>query len=98
MDPLNNQPISSQPAPFTPETDKSNRSMGKLIGILVLILVLIIAAMYLFSSPKDEGRAPRDNNMPATNEQTAVPNSADDLQSLQAELEASIGDIENNNF
>ncbi len=97
------------PAPTAPE----HKKVGPIIAILIIILVLIIGALYLFASRINTEQAPVDSSVAASD--TAMPlqnnasNSApstvqpvtgtsDDLGSLEADLKTSAGGIDSQNF
>ena len=97
MDQNNQQPQST--APMTPPM--AHRKVGPIITVLVIVLILIIGALYLFAS-KTNAPAP-ENTM--TNDATAasqevqpVTNTSDDVSSIEADLNASTQGLDQQNF
>lgn len=97
------------PAPTAPE----HKKVGPIIAILIIILVLIIGALYLFASRINTEQTPVDSSVAANN--TAAPSqndasnntsttiqpvtgTSDDIGSLEADLNASASGLDNQNF
>jgi uncharacterized protein YpmB len=104
MDPITQTtPNQQQPAPVNPEhlPAQAGKKVGPIIATLVIILVLIIAALYIFAS-KISQRTATDQmtDQPAASQQTVQPvtNDSDDLNSIQADLNASTNGVDNQNF
>ena len=92
MDPVSPQPPISQPMPVS--TAPEHKKVGPIIAILIIVLVLIVGALYLFASRINQEQAPVDSSVAAGDTaapQTVTPvtNSADDVSSLESDLNAS---------
>lgn len=92
MEPNINNPISTNEI----ATD-SKKKVGPIVVILAVVLILIIGALYLFSSsvtktPSIEEQA----NVVETVQ--PVTNTSDDVQTLDADLNASIEGLDQTNF
>ena len=113
MDPINPQPAQSayQPTQAQPSLEPQHKKVGPIIAILIIVLVLIIGALYLFASrineeqPVNEQTVATDSTQPASNssaesQQTVKPitNNADDISSLQNDLNDSTKGLDNQNF
>jgi flagellar basal body-associated protein FliL len=86
-----------QPAAMNSE----HKKIGPIISTLVIVLVLIIAALYIFAS-KVSQHANTDamTDSAASSSQTVQPitNDSDDVQSIQADLNASTRGVDNQSF
>lgn len=110
MDPLAQQPqqspiqTNSMPVNTPTNTPSENKKVGPIIAILVVVLILIIGAIYLFASrvnqqvPSDTNIA--DNSLTSSQPETVTPvtNKADDINSIEADLNASTNGLDNQNF
>ncbi len=115
MDPINQQqpvpnPASSVIPPTMPSETPStptvgpteDKKAGPIIAILVIVLVLVIAALYIFAAQSTVDPIPDDSMM--TDEQTApaevqpITNTSDDIMDIQADLDASIDGLDDQNF
>jgi hypothetical protein len=72
--------------------NNSDKSIGPIVGTLVIVIVLFVAAIYVFASHVNK-QAAIDATM--VNSTTTLPteiitNSADDVQSLKADLNNSV--------
>lgn len=103
MDPITENP---QPAPMNVEQPNGeHKKVGPIIATLVIVLILIIAALYLFAS-KVSQRAGTDQmtdptvSPEATDTQSVQPvtNTSDDLQSIQDDLNTSTNGVDQQNF
>ncbi len=103
MDPINqNQPV----PPAAPQnTDgEQGKKVGPIVATLVIVLVLIFAALYLFAAKVSQHNAAQDINDPTVSSTTSVErvkpvtNTDDDLQSIQADLNASATGVDQQNF
>lgn len=94
----NNQPITQpiQPA-VAPQGEKK---VGPIVATLIIVLILIIAALYLFASKINQSEAPIENV--AVQEQQAVApaeiSSENDVSALEAELDSATAGLEEQNF
>ena len=110
---MNNQPIippADSPSPAKgPNVDKK---VGPIIATLVIVLILIIAALYLFASRINQPAIPDDNDVTAgdldgkvatttaasTTTVQPVTNTSTDVKSLQSDLNDSTKGLDNQNF
>ncbi len=82
--------------PPVPSTEKK---VGPIVGALIIVLILIIAALYFFGS-KLNTQAPVESQQQATletadnGEMTASAAQADDVASLQADLDMQMKDVD----
>lgn len=112
MEPLNPQPTQQQPQqPQQPQSSFStppvmqqtpaHKKTGSMIAILAIILVLIIAALYFFSVGSDD-QVPQNTAADTTAQSTAtvqpVTGTSDDVSTLEADLNASIEGLDEQNF
>ncbi len=83
--------------PPVPSTEKK---VGPIVGALIIVLMLIIAALYFFGSRLNtqspvnavpQEQASVDNN---NNAMTATASQADDVTLLQADLDAQMKDVD----
>ncbi|MDE2233307.1 MAG: hypothetical protein KGJ90_04220 [Patescibacteria group bacterium] len=93
--------------PYVPNGNgNSHKKVGPIIATLVIVLVLIIAALYLFASRlNNQQQTPSTANtagvgISATPQQSVQPitNKADDVQSLQADLNKATQGLDSQNF
>ncbi len=93
-----------------------HKKVGPIIAVLIIILVLIIGALYLFASRINEEQVPTDSSVAADGTPSAlqqsqtsssgsadqfvqpVTNNADDVTSLEADLNASTKGLDGQNF
>lgn len=98
MDPNNqNQPTAA------PVTTPEHKKIGPIIAILTIVLVLIIAALYLFAASLNKPPIDADMGTPAsmtTEVQSVAPvtNTSDDVTSIEADLNASTDGLDSSNF
>lgn len=91
----------NQPAAAMPTQTGQEKKVGPIIAILVIVLVLIIAALYIFASKINQSAIPTDNSADQTVSDGSVPavtGSADDVNSLQNDLNVSTQGLDNQNF
>jgi len=115
MDSQSNQtvPMNSIPPVTVTSTANSNghKKVGPIVATLVIVLILIIAALYVFASRINQQAVPYDNttaDQSSGNSQTAaiatpqtiapVTGKADDVNSLNADLNASTKGVDTQNF
>lgn len=99
-----NQPMTS-PAQGT-SMGNGHRKVGPIVATLIIVLVLIIAALYLFASRLNQQAAPADTtatsevDLTATATQSVQPitNTANDPQSLQNDLNKATNGLDSQNF
>jgi len=114
---LNNTPITEN-SPATPVNGAPNGDMGTnghkkvgpIIATLVIILILIIAALYVFASRANQQAIPDDGSMSAVSDGSSstqtgasatvapVTGTSTDLQSLQHDLDAATRGVDQQNF
>ena len=88
--PINPMPPAS-PSPMNAE----HKKVGPIIATLIIVLVLIIAALYLFASRLNQQAIPTDDTADqygasaTTTTVQPVTNKADDVQSIQSDLNSS---------
>ena len=69
------------------------KKVGPIVATLIIVLVLIIAALYLFASKANQPAIPTDASMQAANASTSI-----ELNSLQKELDNSTAGLDKQNF
>ena len=107
----NPSPTPSSMPSSAPMSTHEGKKVGPIVASLVIVLVLIIAALYLFASRVNKEPVPTDNDtVPAVNttnasaavqSQPSVPtvsNNSDDPASLQTDLNASLKNVDQQNF
>jgi uncharacterized membrane protein YukC len=71
--------------------NNQDKSIGPIIGTLVIVIVLFIAAIYVFAAHVSRQSAIDDSlNATSTIQYQTITNSADDVQSLKADLNNSV--------
>lgn len=109
MDPISQQTQPTQayqPSPAqTNQPVANNKKVGTIVAILIIILILIIGALYLFASKIDQEQVPNDSSVAQSQDTAAAPqtvqpvtNKADDLGSLEADLNSSTKGLDNQSF
>ncbi|MGC9605337.1 MAG: hypothetical protein ABSF56_01060 [Minisyncoccia bacterium] len=93
-----------QPAP----SGNGEKRVGPIIATLIIVLVLIIVALYLFASRINQPAVPEDNSTAAGNDNSGavaadqsvqpVVGTSTDLDSLQNDLNKSTTGLDNQNF
>lgn len=98
MPPQQNQTATSIP----PMTKSGEKKVGPIVATLIIVLVLIIAALYLFASKINQPAIPTDAAMNDTSDQTAsvqaITNTSTDVQDLQNDLNAADVGLDAQNF
>lgn len=79
-----------------PAQQPSEKKVGPIVATLIIVLVLIIAALYVFASKVNQPAIPTDASVGETS--NVQPNSPQDIQSLQDELNQSTDGLDNQNF
>lgn len=87
-----------------PPTAHTEKKVGPIVGALIIVLILIIAALYFFGQKLNTESVPQDNTSAQTtslNTQTraqetmaASASQADDIASLQADLNSQLQDVD----
>jgi len=96
----------NEQAPVANVSPNSQKKVGPIVVVLVIVLVLIVTALYLFASKiSDQSTLNTDNNTALTNNEAAVmipvetvTNTSDELQSLQNDLDVSTNGLDTQNF
>lgn len=108
MDPIQNQQVpqqvTSQVPPSAPlEQTPEHKKVGPIVAVLVVVLVLIIGALYIFASRMNQTQI--DNTSAATamteTQQTTVTpvtSTSDDVSSIEADLNMSVDGLDAQNF
>lgn len=106
-------PLRGMPSPLsTPDTGgNGHKKVGPIIATLVIVIILIIAALYVFASHVNQQAIPTDNSTAQTDNANntapapsststvqAVTNTSTDVQSLQNDLNASTQGVDSQNF
>lgn len=90
-------PVNIPPAPH-------EKKVGPIVATLVIVLILILAALWLFASKVNQPAAPVRalDQQPQQQQQTQAaapaPNSAEDLNDLNADLNTSVDGLDSQNF
>jgi hypothetical protein len=80
-----------------PPVQKAERKVGPIVGALIIVLILIIAALYFFgqklntSAPADVSAPVVNNSQPQT---PAAAAKSDDVASIQSDLDATFNDVD----
>lgn len=83
-----------------PPQVKTEKKVGPIVGALIIILVLIIAALYFFGqklnteAPSQELAPVGETSMNNSDSMTASAAKSDDVTSLEADLNAELKDID----
>src|ERR1700744_1979633 len=104
----NTQPV--QPSQSGMNESPENKKVGPIIATLLIVLILIIAALYLFAARINQPAIPTDDSgtseygdvsgaqSPAAQSVPAVTGTSTDLQSMQSDLDNSTAGLDNQNF
>ncbi len=71
------------------------KKVGPIVATLIIVLVLIIAALYLFASKVNQPAIPTDATVAGQN---AAPNTPADISSLQSDLNNATNGLDKQNF
>jgi hypothetical protein len=93
MDPINTQNSSGMMNGMPPQPHQEKK-VGPIVGALIIILVLIIAALYFFGQKLNTGAPVESAPIVETQSPEAPAATADDVDTLQAELGASLQDVD----
>jgi hypothetical protein len=77
-----------------PAQQPSEKKVGPIVATLIIVLVLIIAALYVFASKVKEPAIPTD----AQDATSTVSTGSPDLDSLQSDLNDSTSNLDKQNF
>lgn len=95
MEPNNQTQQPTQQVSSNPE----HKKVGPIIATLIIVLILIIGALYLFASKISQNTLPSEATM--NTDTVVVPtitNKADDLNSLQSDLDMSTTGVDDQKF
>ncbi len=95
MNTINNAPLGANNIASAPI--ESKKKVGPIVVILAVVLILIIGALYLFASSSNKNAVPTDADLVAETVQP-VTSTSDDVQDLDADLNASINGIDQQSF
>ncbi len=73
----------------------NNKKVGPIITVLVIVLVLIIAALYMFASRVNN--APSDS-MTTTQNGVQTTNNSDEVDDIETDLNGSTNGVDDQNF
>lgn len=71
----------------TTESQKTENGVGALIGSVIIILIIIAGAFYLFSTIKEKRNGIQNTSNPTT-EEIQTQNTSDEVTNIEADLEA----------
>ncbi len=80
-----------------PPMPKQEKKIGPIVGALIIVLILIIAALYFFGQKLNTPTAPAQETVPTVQTNENMPAAAaksDDTDTLQAELNAELKDVD----
>jgi hypothetical protein len=93
------QPTATNSVPSYPTPDTTNKKLGPIVAILVIVLVLIAAAIYLFATRGTTAeQIDSDNDTASSQEVQPVTNNSDEVSDLEADLDASVTGLDDQNF
>ncbi len=92
----NNQPITQQPGPVV--TPQGEKKVGPIVATLIIVLILIIAALYLFASKINQPDTAAENSLAAGVQASDTTMSQEDVQSLQDDLDSATTGLDQQNF
>jgi len=103
------QPVAPQPMPqptptMMPEMPKEHTPWGPIIGVIVILILLVAAAIYVWGQKlnNDEKQSPITPAAPVSQIQNTQPAAAaepvDELTSLEVDLDASVEGLDDSNF
>ena len=79
-------------------TSENKKNIGPIIATLVIVLILIIGALYIFASHISQQTLPADALNTSTTTVQVITNKSDDVNSLQNDLNSSIDGLNKQNF
>jgi hypothetical protein len=100
MDSNNTQPVEqvNNTTPSYQSSPTSEKKIGPIVGILVLVLVLVAAAIYLFGNRATSDVAAPEDTSAASTEVQPVTNNSDEVNDLETDLNASVYGLDDQNF
>jgi cytoskeletal protein RodZ len=96
MEPNTNQPVSQM-------MSSPHKKVGPIVAILVIVLILIIGALYIFASRVSQPTVPTDNvtaakQTPSDGAVQPATGGSDDVTSLSKDLNTSTTGLDKQNF
>ena len=83
----------------TPSSQAEQKKIGPIISTLIIVLILIMAALYIFASQVTQQTLPTDDSTDASSTTVQpITNNSDDVQSMQNDLNASTQGLNSQNF
>jgi len=76
-------------------SQNAEKKVGPIVATLIIVLVLIIAALYLFASKINQSAIPTDGSDATT---TAATGASQDIQSLQNDVNGATSGLDKQNF
>ncbi len=77
------------------EQENGHKKVGPIIATLVIVLILIIGALYIFASRMNQQTLPADITIDTTTRTVKeITNTSDDINSLNNDLNSSAGGLE----
>ncbi len=80
------------------QSENGHKKVGPIIATLVIVLILIIGALYIFASRMNQQVLPSDTTTETTTTVKTVTNTADDVNSLQNDLNSSSNGLNSQSF
>lgn len=96
--PIEQQPTMPPASGMPTSTPPEHKKVGPIIAVAAVILVLIIAALYIFASRMNSSAD--DQIAPQTQQQSVQPvtSTSDDISDIEADLDMSIDGLDAQNF
>ncbi|MEK7641812.1 MAG: hypothetical protein AAB365_02350 [Patescibacteria group bacterium] len=101
MDPITTPPQQvQQPTPMAAAPSPESKKIGPIVAVLVIVLILIIGALYIFASRMNTQPMLEGTNDTATTQESVQPvtNDSDEVSSIEADLNGSIDGLDSQNF
>ncbi len=102
------QPMQQPSTPPMATMPAEHKRVGPIVAILTIVLILVIGAIWLFASRMNKEQPTEDTNMVNNSMDTSasaepetitpVTNTADDVDSINADLNASTKGLDGQNF
>jgi cytochrome c biogenesis protein ResB len=93
----NNTESAAQVNSTTPAYQPSEKKIGPIVAILVIVVVLVAAAIYFFAGRGTDAPVP-ENTTAASEEVQPVTNNSDEVSDIEADLNASVNGLDDQNF
>lgn len=95
MDQTNQPEINTQDQ-MEPVSGKTANKTGPMVAIIAVVLIVIIAALYIFASRTDKTTIPTEDEI--VTDIQPVTNTSDDLSSIESDLNISTGGLDEQSF